>query len=99
MSIPRTPTPRTDAPTRMPPPRNAEDARQRFYVRYGWPLIVAAIGREAAGAMQPTTVEGWIALAEQVRDYLNLSPSVRLAEVLERAATELRQAEAEQEER
>lgn len=53
-------------------PKTADEAQQRFYARYG-----EAIGGDSWGAVQsylrsrapkPTTVEGWIAAAEAVRD-------------------------------
>jgi hypothetical protein len=54
------------------PPRTPEEAEQRFYTRYG-----EALGGETFSEVRkylgdarrraPTTVEGWIALAEEVR--------------------------------
>jgi predicted kinase len=57
------------APT---PPRNPAEAEQRFFARYGevvggenWAAVQRYLGNRAP---KPTTVEGWIAAAEAVRD-------------------------------
>lgn len=61
-----------DAPPHSGPPRDAAEAEQRFYARYG-----EAIGGTSWQAVQrylghllprPTSVEEWIAVAEAVRD-------------------------------
>ncbi|MBK9940829.1 MAG: AAA family ATPase [Kouleothrix sp.] len=60
------------AATTVQPPRDPAEAEQRFFTRYG-----EVIGGDSWGAVQsylrsrapkPTTVEGWIAAAEAVRD-------------------------------
>ena len=57
------------APT---PPRDPAEAEQRFFARYGeiiggenWAAVQRYLGSRAP---KPTTVEGWIAAAEAVRD-------------------------------
>lgn len=65
------------------PPRDAAEAEQRFFARYG-----DVIGGESWGevqhylesrAPQPTTVDGWIRVAEAVRDRSRNSPSALAA--------------------
>jgi hypothetical protein len=69
------------APTEQPappsngqaqPPRNPAEAEQRFFTRYGevvggdtWSAVQSYLKSRAP---RPTTVEGWIAVAEAVRD-------------------------------
>jgi len=61
------------APAQAPvPPRDPVEAEQRFFTRYGeiiggdsWPAVQ---GYLRSRAPKPTTVEGWIAAAEAVRD-------------------------------
>ena len=54
------------------PPRDAAEAEQRFFARYGtivggenWGLVQRYLGDSQP---KPTTVEGWISIAEAVRD-------------------------------
>ena len=54
------------------PPRDAAEAEQRFFTRYGeiiggdnWANVQSYLRSRAP---KPTTVEGWIAAAEAVRD-------------------------------
>ena len=54
------------------PPRDPVEAEQRFFTRYGeivggdsWPAVQSYLRSRAP---KPTTVEGWIAAAEAVRD-------------------------------
>jgi hypothetical protein len=54
------------------PPRDAAEAEQRFFTRYGeiiggdsWPDVQSYLRNRAP---KPTTIEGWIAAAEAVRD-------------------------------
>jgi hypothetical protein len=71
------------APAASTPPRDPDEAEQRFFARYG-----DTIGGSSWTAVQrylqsrdprPTTVEGWIAVAEAVRDRARESRSVRAA--------------------
>ena len=57
---------------RTTPPRDPGEAEQRFFNRYGevvggdsWPAVQSYLSSRAP---KPTTVEGWIAAAEAVRD-------------------------------
>jgi hypothetical protein len=54
---------RTPAPTERP--RTPAEAEARFYARYGWPLVQRLLGRIEP---RPQSVDGWIAVAEEVRD-------------------------------
>lgn len=60
------------APSPAAPPRDPAEAEQRFFNRYGeiiggdsWPAVQSYLRSRAP---KPTTVEGWIAAAEAVRD-------------------------------
>ena len=60
------------APSPAAPPRDAAEAEQRFFTRYGeiiggdsWDNVQSYLRSRAP---KPTTVEGWIAAAEAVRD-------------------------------
>ena len=66
------PTPAVAAPAAPHPPRDAAEAEQRFFTRYGeiiggdsWDNVQSYLRSRAP---KPTTVEGWIATAEAVRD-------------------------------
>ncbi len=68
------PTPAAAAPASAAPqpPRDAAEAEQRFFTRYGeiiggesWDNVQSYLRSRAP---KPTTVEGWIATAEAVRD-------------------------------
>lgn len=67
------PTSTTEAPaTPSGPPRDANEAEQRFFARYGdviggtnWQAVQRYLGHLLP---RPTTVEAWIAIAEQVRE-------------------------------
>jgi hypothetical protein len=67
------PEPEAAAPaTGTTPPRDAAEAERRFFARYGevlggntWNVVQRYLGN---GQPKPTTVEGWISVAEQVRD-------------------------------
>jgi hypothetical protein len=55
-----------------PPPATAAEAEQRFFARYAetiggqdWKAVQSFLRRRTA---KPTTVEGWIATAEAIRD-------------------------------
>lgn len=59
-------------PTPLGPPRTAEEAERRFYARYGeaiggttWQAVQRYLGHLLP---RPTSVETWIAVAEEVRD-------------------------------
>jgi hypothetical protein len=61
-----------DAPAPSGPPRDAAEAEQRFYARYGevvggrsWQSVQRYLGHLLP---RPTSVEEWIAVAEEVRD-------------------------------
>jgi hypothetical protein len=54
---------RAPAPTERP--RTPAEAEQRFYARYGWPLVQRLLGRLD---VRPQSVEAWIAVAEEVRE-------------------------------
>jgi hypothetical protein len=65
------PTP-AETPAHGGPPRDAAEAEQRFYTRYGeviggatWQAVQRYLGHLLP---RPTTVEEWIAVAEEVRD-------------------------------
>jgi hypothetical protein len=55
-------------------PETADEAEQRFYVRYSkagvtaWPDVQGLLGRNRP---QPATVEGWVGLAEDLRERLS----------------------------
>ena len=64
------PVPAATAPAS--PPRDPDEAEQRFFTRYSeivggdsWPAVQSYLRSRAP---KPTTVEGWIAAAEAVRD-------------------------------
>jgi hypothetical protein len=72
------PTPKAEPPQAEPPqlhsgpPRDAAEAEQRFFARYGeivggatWKSVQRYLGHLIP---RPTSVEEWIAVAEQVRD-------------------------------
>lgn len=80
-------------------PSTPTDAERRFWTRYGWPLLERALG----SFPRPTTVEGWISVAESVRDLLATPASAppapvepqamsRMAEALERMAEAMERA-------
>lgn len=63
---------RAQAPANGGPPRDAAEAEQRFFARYGevvggttWQAVQRYLGHLLA---RPDSVEGWIAVAEEVRD-------------------------------
>jgi len=65
-------TPAAAAPAASQPPRDPAEAEQRFFNRYGeiiggdsWDKVQSYLRSRAP---KPTTVEGWIATAEAVRD-------------------------------
>ncbi|MBC8161816.1 MAG: hypothetical protein H7Z42_11410, partial [Roseiflexaceae bacterium] len=71
------------APAANEPPRDAAEAERRFFARYG-----AVVGGEGWGEVQhyldsrapkPTTVDGWIRVAEAVRDQSRARPSALAA--------------------
>jgi predicted kinase len=68
------------APT---PPRDPDEAEQRFFARYGeviggesWAAVQRYLGSRAP---KPTTVEDWIAAAEAVRDRSRHAPAAMTA--------------------
>jgi predicted kinase len=74
------PAPAAQAPA---PPRDPAEAEQRFFTRYGeiiggdsWPAVQ---GYLRSRAPKPTTVEGWIAAAEAVRDRARQDSSTAMA--------------------
>lgn len=78
------PAPAPSASTPSAPPRDSAEAEQRFFARYGetvggsnWNAVQRYLQSRAP---RPTTVEGWIAVAEAVRDRARHdSPSVMSA--------------------
>lgn len=78
----------TCGPAKRPaqPPATAEEAEQRYFRRYGWALVEAVFGPLPT----PATVQEWIGLAEETRDYLALPKAERLARRLEDLAAAIR---------
>jgi hypothetical protein len=71
------------APTATQPPRDPAEAEQRFFARYGeiiggdnWTEVQSYLRSRAP---KPTTVEGWIAAAEAVRDRSHQDSSPAMA--------------------
>lgn len=65
------------------PPRDSDDAERRFFARYGeivggesWREVQHYLGSRAP---KPTTVDGWIRVAEAVRDQSRTRPSALAA--------------------
>jgi hypothetical protein len=75
-------------PARRPaqPPKTTEEAEARYWKRYGWQLVEAVFGP----LPRPATVNEWIGLAEETRDYLTQSEAERLAQRLEDLAAAIR---------
>jgi hypothetical protein len=76
------PTP-APAPSPTAPPRDPAEAEQRFFTRYGeiiggdsWDNVQSYLRSRAP---KPTTVEGWIAAAEAVRDQSRQDSSPAMA--------------------
>jgi hypothetical protein len=80
------PTPDAEEPAASPgsaPPRDAAEAERRFFARYGevvggatWAAVQSYLETRSA---KPTTVEGWIAAAEAVRDRARQSSGPAIA--------------------
>jgi len=68
------------------PPATAAEAEQRYFARYGWQFVEALFGP----LPRPETVQQWIGLAEETRDYLTLGKGERLARRLEDLAAAIR---------
>lgn len=71
------------------PPATPAEARERFYARYGWALVIALLG-DRAPAVPPVTVDQWYTLAQATRAALQADPAEQLAGQLEQAARALR---------
>lgn len=72
-----------EAPSANEPPRDSAEAERRFFARYGdvvggesWGEVQHYLGNRAP---KPTTVEGWIRVAEVVRDQSRNRPSALAA--------------------
>lgn len=65
----------TNGTPKLAPPATAAEAERRFFDRYGgsagstWAAVQGFIGSNAS---KPTTIEGWIAVAESVRDQIRI---------------------------
>lgn len=70
---PRPPRPTAAAPARQP--QSATEAESRFWARYGERLLADVLGQPVS---KPTTIEGWIAFAEVVRDLLDAHDRARV---------------------
>jgi predicted kinase len=78
-----TPLPASPANAPTPLPRDAYEAEQRFYARYGdtiggttWLAVQSFLNSRAP---KPVTIEGWIKVGEQVRDRTRQGSAVRAA--------------------